>query len=116
MDYLSILLEVQNKIKDVRFHGEQNLTHLLFVDDILLFVEDDESIDNMRNVIHLFELASEINMNPNKSTVSYHPSILMPKEQIVLKKNGVYPQNSFSLNTWSVIGEQTSLKKFLVWD
>lgn len=41
-----------------------NLTHLLFVDDILIFVEDkDEYLRNMQYVIHLFEEATCLNIN-----------------------------------------------------
>lgn len=47
------------------------ITHLLFANDILLFVEDhDKSIENMRIVIHLFELASGLSINLNKSNIS----------------------------------------------
>lgn len=70
MDYLSCLLnflDAQEKIKRVRFDEKQNLTHLLLADDILLFIEDnDESIENMKNVVHLFELASGLNVNLRK--------------------------------------------------
>ena len=73
MDYLSILnqLEKDNLIKGVSFNKKHNLTHLLFADDILLFMEDDdEIIDNMRFALRLFELASGLNINLNKSTIS----------------------------------------------
>ena len=74
MDYLSILLnhlEKKNLIKGVSFNGKHNLTHLLFADDILLFMEEDEeTINNMRNALRLFELASGLNINLNKSTIS----------------------------------------------
>ncbi|KAA0050053.1 LINE-1 retrotransposable element ORF2 protein [Cucumis melo var. makuwa] len=40
-------------------------------DDILLFVEDDEhSLQNLKNIINLFQLASGLNINLNKSTIS----------------------------------------------
>ena len=74
MDYLSTLLnhmEKQNHIKGVSFNGKHNLTHILFAYDILLFLEDDDkTIDNMRFSFRLFELASGLNINLNKSTIS----------------------------------------------
>lgn len=74
MDYLSRFLshlEEMGKLKGVRFNDDQNVTHLLFANDILLFIKDhDESIDNMRFDIHLFELVSGLNVNMNKSMIS----------------------------------------------
>ncbi|KAA0039966.1 LINE-1 retrotransposable element ORF2 protein [Cucumis melo var. makuwa] len=72
MDYISRLLNsVGEKIKGVKMEGNINLTHLLFADDILLFVEDDEhSIQNLKNIINLFQLASGLSINLNKSTIS----------------------------------------------
>nr|ABR67408.1 reverse transcriptase [Cucumis melo subsp. melo] len=72
MDYLSRLIEtLVDKIKGVSLNDNLNLTHLLFAYDILLFVEDNEdSLKNLRNVIHLFQLALGINVNLNKSTIS----------------------------------------------
>ena len=51
MDYLSCLLkhlEKLNKIKGV-ITKDINLTHLLFVDDILLFVQDDDESSEIFN-------------------------------------------------------------------
>ncbi|TYK21642.1 LINE-1 retrotransposable element ORF2 protein [Cucumis melo var. makuwa] len=72
MDYISRLLNsVGEKIKGMKMEGNINLTHLLFADDILLFVEDDEhSIQNLKNIINLFQLASGLSINLNKSTIS----------------------------------------------
>ena len=74
MDYFNRLIlhvQQQGKIKGVCFSNESNLTHLLFDDDILLFVEDnDEYITNFRNIIFLFEAASGLNFNLSKSTIS----------------------------------------------
>lgn len=48
-----------------------NLTHLLFVDDILIFVEEkDEYLRNMQYVIHLFEEATCLNINLSKYMLS----------------------------------------------
>ncbi|KAL0555833.1 hypothetical protein IC582_004334 [Cucumis melo] len=72
MDYISRLLNsVGENIKGVKMNDNLNLTHLLFADDILLFVEDDEhSLQNLKNIINLFQLASGLNINLNKSTIS----------------------------------------------
>ena len=74
MDYLSKLLtnmEKQNKIKGVKIGENFNLTHLLFADDILLFIEDnDKYFSNLRYVLHAFEVATRLNINLNKSTIS----------------------------------------------
>ncbi|KAA0048634.1 LINE-1 retrotransposable element ORF2 protein [Cucumis melo var. makuwa] len=81
MDYLSCLikhLEKLNKIKGV-ITKDINLTHLLFIDDILLFVQDDdESIGNLQFAIHLFESASGLNINLTKTSIS---SIKVNKER-----------------------------------
>ncbi|TYK29463.1 LINE-1 retrotransposable element ORF2 protein [Cucumis melo var. makuwa] len=72
MDYISRMLDSMGEnIKGVRMKDNLNLTHLLFADDILLFVEDDEpSLQNLKNIINLFQLASGLNINLNKSTIS----------------------------------------------
>ncbi|KAA0051609.1 LINE-1 retrotransposable element ORF2 protein [Cucumis melo var. makuwa] len=73
MDYLSCILkhlENSNKIKGVLIN-DINLIHLLFANDILLFVEDDDnSIRNLQNAIHLFEVASGLNIHLSKSSIS----------------------------------------------
>lgn len=60
MDYLSFILNHlgnSNKIKGVLIK-DVNLTYLLFANDILLFIEDDDdNIKNLQNAIHLFEVA-----------------------------------------------------------
>ena len=94
MDYLSILnqLEKDNLIKGVSFNKKHNLTHLLFADDILLFMEDDdEIIDNMRFALRLFELASGLNINLNKSTIS-------PTNIDLQRTNCVTSKWGFSIN------------------
>lgn len=74
MDYFSrLLIHLQQKgsIKGVSFNKDCNLTYLLFADDILIFVEDnDEYILNLKNAIFLFEVASGLNINLSKSTIS----------------------------------------------
>ena len=68
--YLLKHLEKQNKIKGV-IMKDINLTHLLFTDDILLFVQDDdESIRNLQFTIHLFESATGLNINLAKTSIS----------------------------------------------
>lgn len=48
-----------------------NLTHILFADDILIFVEDNEEyITNLQIALYLFDSASGLNINMNKSTIS----------------------------------------------
>ena len=73
IDYLSRILqhlEQQKQIKGITIK-DLNLTHLLFSDDILVFVEDSgEYIRNLQFAIHLFEKAIDLNINLNKSTIS----------------------------------------------
>lgn len=73
IDYLSCILkhlEISNKIKGVLIK-DINLTHLLFVYNILLFVEDnDDCIRNLQFSIHLFEVAFGLNINLTKSSIS----------------------------------------------
>lgn len=73
MDYLSHLitdLKGKGKIGGVNFGLKLNLTHILFADDILIFVEDNEEyISNLKMVLLLFEFASRLNINMNKSTI-----------------------------------------------
>lgn len=74
MDYFSrILLHLQrqDKIKGVFINDGCNLTHILFADDILIFVEDNEDyISNLKNAIFLIEEASGLNINLSKSSLS----------------------------------------------
>lgn len=71
--YLSRILthlEKNNKIKDIAYK-HLNLTHILFADNILIFVEDnDVYIINLQCAIHLFEEAVGLNINPSKSAIS----------------------------------------------
>ena len=73
MDYLSWLLtdlENKGKIKGANIEDKINISHILFADDILIFIEDkDEYIASLRNILHLFESASCLNFNFNKSTI-----------------------------------------------
>ena len=53
------------------FKNDSNLNHILHVDDILIFVEDnDKAITNLRCALNLFEKASGLSINKNKSTIS----------------------------------------------
>ncbi|KAA0048676.1 LINE-1 retrotransposable element ORF2 protein [Cucumis melo var. makuwa] len=74
MDYLSRLLnhlEKRQAIKGAKINNSYSITHLLFADDILIFVEDDDvSIKNLQTVLMLFELASRLKINLLKSTIS----------------------------------------------
>ncbi|XP_050935261.1 uncharacterized protein LOC127143981 [Cucumis melo] len=73
MDYLSRLLinlAEKGKINGVNFGPNLNLTHILFADDILIFVEDKEDyVSNLKMILHLFESASDLNINLSKSTI-----------------------------------------------
>ncbi|TYK19385.1 subtilisin-like protease SBT5.3 [Cucumis melo var. makuwa] len=73
MDYLSHLitdLEGKGKIGGVKFGPKLNLTHILFADDILIFVEDNEEyISNLKMALLLLESSSGLNINLNKSTI-----------------------------------------------
>ncbi|KAL0559838.1 hypothetical protein IC582_000218 [Cucumis melo] len=73
MDYLSRLLNNladKRKINGVNFSPSLNLTHILFADDILIFVEDrDDYVSNLKMILHLFESASGLNINLSKSTI-----------------------------------------------
>ncbi|KAA0047998.1 LINE-1 retrotransposable element ORF2 protein [Cucumis melo var. makuwa] len=75
MDYLSRLLNHLKKrqaIKGAKINNSCSITHLLFVDDILIFVEDDDvSIKNLQTAPMLFELAFGLKINLLKST-RYH--------------------------------------------
>ena len=58
MDYHNRLLtnlKQKDKIKGVKIGEAFNLIPILFVDDILLFVEDRENISNLIDVLHVFE-------------------------------------------------------------
>lgn len=74
MDYLSRLLDdAQEKgiIQGYKLSNNKQVTHLLFADDILLFsVYDNVKITGLRYLIKAFELASGLNVNGNKSTIS----------------------------------------------
>ncbi|KAA0033401.1 LINE-1 retrotransposable element ORF2 protein [Cucumis melo var. makuwa] len=94
MDYLSRLLkhlENSNKIKGVIIK-DINLTHLLFADDILLFVQDeDESIRNLQFAIHLFESATGLNINLTKSSIT-HVNVRKERSEKVAKSWGISTQ------------------------
>lgn len=74
MDYLSRLihhLEGRKAIKAVSLHNNYNISHLLFADDILIFVEDNDTyINNFQVALSLFELASGLKFNMSKSIIS----------------------------------------------
>ncbi|KAA0050814.1 LINE-1 retrotransposable element ORF2 protein [Cucumis melo var. makuwa] len=73
MDYLSRLLshlESTGAIKGVCLANDCNISHILFADDILLFVEDNDLyLKNLRMAISLFEKASGLKINLSKSVM-----------------------------------------------
>ncbi|KAL4032276.1 hypothetical protein IC575_005346 [Cucumis melo] len=73
MDYLSRLLshlESSGAIKGVSLNSNCNISHILFADDILLFIEDnDYFLNNLRMALSLFERASSLKINLLKSAL-----------------------------------------------
>ncbi|KAA0056910.1 LINE-1 retrotransposable element ORF2 protein [Cucumis melo var. makuwa] len=58
-----------NVIKGVSFNNECSLSHILFADDILLFVEDKDCyIKNLQMTLSLFEKASGLKINLAKQS------------------------------------------------
>lgn len=59
MDYLTRVIigrKKKGKIKGVNMGTNFNLSHVLFADDILSFIEDkDEYIFSLKYILHLFE-------------------------------------------------------------
>ncbi|KAA0036166.1 LINE-1 retrotransposable element ORF2 protein [Cucumis melo var. makuwa] len=74
MDYLSRLLtQMQNNgvIKAIVFDKNCELYHLLYVDDILIFIEDDNrAIKSLQKDIFLFEAASGLTINRSRSSIT----------------------------------------------
>ena len=74
IDYFSSLLshlQLNQVINGVIFYNNCSLNHILFADDILLFVEDDDdALKNLNNAIYLFEKAFGLSINHSKSTIS----------------------------------------------
>lgn len=72
MDYLRRLitkLEQKSLIKGVTSNDNYSLTHLLFANDIILFVEDsDEQLESLFNSLRSFELPG-LNINLSKSII-----------------------------------------------
>ncbi|KAL4033168.1 hypothetical protein IC575_006254 [Cucumis melo] len=73
MDYLTRLLthlKVSGAIKGVSLNNNCNISHILFADDILLFVEDNDCfLNNLRMTLSLFEKASGLKINLSKSAL-----------------------------------------------
>ncbi|KAL0552328.1 hypothetical protein IC582_011437 [Cucumis melo] len=73
MDYLSRLLshlEISGAIKGVSLSSNCNISHILFADDILLFIEDNDFfLNNLRMALSLFERASGLKINLLKSAL-----------------------------------------------
>ncbi|TYK15315.1 LINE-1 retrotransposable element ORF2 protein [Cucumis melo var. makuwa] len=73
MDYLSRLLshlEASGAIKGVSLNNNCNISHILFADDILLFLEDNDFfLNNLRMALFLFEKASGLKINLSKSAL-----------------------------------------------
>lgn len=74
MDYLSRLLhhlENRGAIQGVLLNNSCSISHLLFADDILIFIEDNGVyLKNLQNALSLFEFASGLKINLAKSTIS----------------------------------------------
>lgn len=72
VDYLSKLLSKLQRngtIKGVVFDNSCRLNYLLFTNDILIFIEDDEkAINSLKLAIHLFEEALSLTINRSKSS------------------------------------------------
>lgn len=84
-----IICKKTKAIKGVLFNENCNLNYILFADDILIFIEDDDSaIRNLKNVIYLFEIASGL-------TISWSKSIFSPI-------NYASYRSSFMENKWNI--------------
>lgn len=84
MDYLSSLLnflQEQRAIKGIEINCRRLTNHILFVDDILNFIEEnDSSIRNFQMAISIFEKASRLSINRKKSS---HTPINVAKDRII---------------------------------
>ena len=116
MDYLSRLihhLEGRKAIKAVSLHNNYNISHLLFADDILIFVEDNDTyINNFQVALSLFELASGLKFNMSKSIIS-PVNVFANKDESLVNLCGLTTQ-FLPVNYLGVtLGRQTKFKIFL---
>jgi hypothetical protein len=59
-------------IKGINVGTSYYVTHLLFIDDILIFCEGTRRmVENLREIINLFCEATSMKLNIDKSTISY---------------------------------------------
>ncbi|TYK00226.1 LINE-1 retrotransposable element ORF2 protein [Cucumis melo var. makuwa] len=132
MDYLSRLLTKLQKngvIKGVVFDKNCELNYLLFVDDILVFIEDDNrAIKSLQNAIFLFEAASGLTINRSKSSISpvnipttrsaevanlwNFPTKLLPKEYLLVPLGGKPNTKGFWTNIMDKIQKKLSGWKY----
>lgn len=73
--------------------------------------DDDESIENMRYAIRLFELALGLNINLSKSTI-FPINSDFERTNSVAAKWGIF-QNSLPYDTWEFHQGQATIKKIL---
>ncbi|KAA0025183.1 reverse transcriptase [Cucumis melo var. makuwa] len=96
MDYLSRLLlhlEARGALKGVTFNNSCHISHLLFANDILIFVEDNDTyIDNLQMALTFFEKASGLKFNHSKSIIS---SVNIPAERTTYISNKLGFTNQF---------------------
>ncbi|KAA0053621.1 LINE-1 retrotransposable element ORF2 protein [Cucumis melo var. makuwa] len=117
MDYLSSLLYfLQDKkaIKGVAINGKTITNHILFADDILIFIEDDGiSVSNLQMAILLFEKASGLRINRKKSSLS---SINVHLDRVTtVTTTWDIPLHHFPINYFGVpLGGKPQSKSF--WD
>ncbi|XP_074300346.1 uncharacterized protein LOC141631595 [Silene latifolia] len=102
LDYLSRILMITQKHPKFRYHPlckRIGLSHLCFVDDLILFCKGERaSIDLMLNSFHFFSKASGLTMNSDKSNFYCNrmdEDLIQEVERVIGIKKSVVPFKTF---------------------
>ncbi|KAL9226024.1 hypothetical protein vseg_001879 [Gypsophila vaccaria] len=115
MEYLTRIHMVMSDHRDFKFHSlcrQMKLTHLCFVDDLLMFCRGDcQSVSLMLSAFETFSLASSLTMNKAKSQLFFNGTSPQTGNQLQLLTG--MPQGSLP---FKYLGVPISSRKLTVMD
>ena len=109
----NIIIEILNKqstkIKGFQIDEANNLKILMFADDIVLFGDSHEELEEWLNILESFSKATGLTLNQSKSFYYEHEPDKQLKNLPRLQPEDVFQYLGFTLNSHGLINNSRSL-------